>query len=152
MQKKWDGDHATKFFELLEKYPCIWDGTLKDYKDRPLRDDAFTNLAQDMSLAMNLEGFGLAEVKWKYMVFKKTYCNIIKKMVKRNNSGSGYKYKPYVPWFPTADRYLRPTVKRLFNPAPVLQKNTRNIIKKDRKSKDPLSTEITIKFVSITYM
>lgn len=149
-KERWDSDQVIKFLELLENYPCIWDGTLKDYKDRPVRDKAFASLAQDMSLAMDFEGFGLAEAKWKFMILKKTYLRIIQKMVKRNNSGSGRKYKPFTPWFATADKYLRPTVKHLFNPASGIKTKTKNTINKVRKPKDPLSTEITIKFVSIT--
>lgn len=156
MSTKWDADYVTRFFELLENYPCIWDDSSPEYKSRKVREDGFKNLAQDMSLDMNIENFGMTEAKVKFNILKTAYQMEVRRMVKRNNSGSGHIYKPNVKWFPTADRFLKRTVKHIYNPN--LPRPNRRVLPRNiqidakpigRPSKDRLSAEVTIKFVSI---
>ena len=41
---KWNFENTTKLITLYEKFPCLYDVRLKDYKNRDARDKAVTEI------------------------------------------------------------------------------------------------------------
>lgn len=108
--KKWSNDKTTKFLELYEQYPCLWDHSCKMYKDREKRDCALKNIVKAMKNIM--PDFDVQSVKSKIRSIRNAYTLEVHKVNKSRKSGASADkiYKPTVPWFSTADRFLRHVV------------------------------------------
>lgn len=108
VKKKWSAELTIKFLEGYESYPCLWDVHSSSYKNKDGRENAY----QKLSELMDIEGFGIAEVKAKIRSIRNAYALELTKIKKSQHSGAGADevYKPKVSWFSVADRILKQVV------------------------------------------
>lgn len=48
MLVKWNANNITKFLEIYENFPILWNIKLKDYLDTKLGDSAFQKLSEEL--------------------------------------------------------------------------------------------------------
>lgn len=97
MAPKWSDDLNLKFVELYKEHRCLWDQRDELYKDRNARETALAAMAENL----NIEGFGVAEVKAKIKSFRGTFNIEFSKQQKSAKSGCGSAdvYVPTLKWF-----------------------------------------------------
>ncbi|CAH1107016.1 unnamed protein product [Psylliodes chrysocephalus] len=87
--KKWSAELTIKFLEGYESYPCLWDVHSSSYKNK----DGHENAHQKLSELMDIEGFGIAEVKTKISSIRNAYALELTKIKKSQHSGAGQEVK-----------------------------------------------------------
>lgn len=108
MATKWNEEMTIKFVELYKDRQCLWDQHNVLYKNKQARDSGICEIAS----AMNIEGFGAAEVKAKIKALRSTYNIEMLKQTKSAKSGSG-----------SGDLYVS-TIKWLHAMSEVMEKGT----------------------------
>jgi hypothetical protein len=94
-----------KFINLYQGEECLWNARLLDYKNKDARNLALERIAA----AMDLEGFGVSDVKYKIKNIRSSYCQELKKIQFSQASCSSPEdvYKPTVVWFGTLHSFLK---------------------------------------------
>ncbi|KAL3273062.1 hypothetical protein HHI36_014517 [Cryptolaemus montrouzieri] len=97
MAPKWSDDLNLKFIELYKEQRCLWDQLDDLYKDKNARLTALAAMAEKL----NIQGFGVAEVKAKIKAFRGTFNIELAKQQKSVKSGCGSTdvYEPTLKWF-----------------------------------------------------
>lgn len=90
------------FLEHYQQYPCLWDKTSADYKNRQKRGDA------EAALLKIIEVDNLKALRAKIKSIRGTYNNELRKVKKSITTGSsaGDEYKPELHWFQYAHTFL----------------------------------------------
>lgn len=94
--------NITKFLESYQQYPCLWDKSLPEYKDRLKRDQAEDNL-------LNITGLSdKKSLRSKIRSIRGAYNNELRKVKKSMVTGSGSDevYKPKLQWYNYANTFL----------------------------------------------
>lgn len=93
-----------KFVEEYGRHPCLWDHDHVDYKNKQARDAALSSLVKTMSI----DGFDIQAARKKIRIIRSTYWNELTKISnsKKADSGTDTIYKPKLPWFSVASRFL----------------------------------------------
>jgi hypothetical protein len=102
---RWNDVTTMKFINLYRQEECLWNVRLLDYKNK----DARTLALERIAAAMDLEGFGVSDVKYKIKNIRSSYCQELKKIQcsEANCSSPEDVYKPTVVWFNTLHSFLR---------------------------------------------
>ncbi|XP_011558623.3 uncharacterized protein LOC105389229 [Plutella xylostella] len=90
---RWSPDLTMKFIQQYKMYPCLWNFQSMDSKSVRKRYKACVAIAQ----SMNLQDFGIEDVKTKIKNLRSTYLQEIKKINKSIKNG-GPAYVPKIPW------------------------------------------------------
>ena len=99
-----------RFLDLYHNEPILYNATLEEYRDRDLRAAA----AKRISAALNIRGFGPAEIIRKFKNLRSSYCQELKKIAasKRSGRSTDEVYKPKVVWFEKMNSFLHPHVQQ----------------------------------------
>ena len=99
-----------RFLDLYHNEPILYNVTLEEYRDRDLRAAA----AKRISAALNIRGFGPAEIIRKFKNLRSSYCQELKKIAasKRSGRSTDEVYKPKVVWFEKMNSFLHPHVQQ----------------------------------------
>jgi hypothetical protein len=102
---RWNDVNTMKFIHLYREEECLWNINLLDYKNKEARNLALERIAA----AMNLEGFGVSDVKYKIKNIRSSYCQELKKIQFSEASCSSPEdvYNPTVIWFNTLHSFLK---------------------------------------------
>lgn len=102
---KWSSGQIIEFLEVYENYPVLWNSSLKEYKDRNLRDAAFKKLVDQ--LQSTFPNITLDQIRSKIKSIKTIVGQECIKITKSNKSGAGTEelYEPTLSWFNSA-RFL----------------------------------------------
>jgi len=104
-EKKWSDDTTMKFVNIYSSLDVLWNTSLPNYKNKHSRQIALEKIATEM----NIDGFGIPEIKSKINNIRSAYCQEVKKINASNKSGTSADsiYKPTVVWFNSVDSFLR---------------------------------------------
>ncbi|KAJ9584078.1 hypothetical protein L9F63_021572 [Diploptera punctata] len=98
---------TVRFINLYKNELLLYDTTLQEYRNRELRSAAAKRIAN----ALNVRGFGAAEVITKFKNLRNAYSQELKKIAESKNTDSASEvYTPRVCWFNTMDSFIRPFV------------------------------------------
>ncbi|XP_014272948.1 uncharacterized protein [Halyomorpha halys] len=102
---RWSEDTTVKFVGLYKDCECLWDCNNANYRNKNLREAAYTKIVNEMGL----DGFGVQEAKQKVKNLQSTYSQELKKIEvsKKTVGEDGETYTPSVKWFTTMDSILR---------------------------------------------
>ncbi|CAK1592623.1 unnamed protein product [Parnassius mnemosyne] len=102
---KWAESETLKLVELYGEFPCIWDISHRDYKDKNKRNAAYEYIIR----AMSKENFGVSELKQKIKNLRCTYNQERIKIKKSQKSGNGSNevYVPSLKWYYAMDTLLK---------------------------------------------
>ncbi|CAK1597517.1 unnamed protein product [Parnassius mnemosyne] len=102
---KWAESETLKLVELYGEFPCIWDISHRDYKDKNKRNAAYEYIIR----AMSKENFGVSELKQKIKNLRYTYNQERMKIKKsqKSSSGSNEVYVPSLKWYYVMDTLLK---------------------------------------------
>jgi hypothetical protein len=75
MAAKWDIATTIAFIQEYKEHECLWNFKSPLYKNKHMREAAYKEIVK----AMNIEGFGVPEVKNKIINVRSTYAQEIKK-------------------------------------------------------------------------
>ncbi|XP_069692234.1 uncharacterized protein [Periplaneta americana] len=97
MAPKWSDAVNIKFVKLYKEKRCLWDQHHNLYKNKHAREKALSDIVGEM----NIEGFGIVEVKTKIKSLRGTFNIEFAKQQKSVKSGSGSAdvYVPTLKWF-----------------------------------------------------
>ncbi|CAI6354101.1 unnamed protein product [Macrosiphum euphorbiae] len=98
--------NTIEFLEEYQRYPCLWDKSMPDFKNRIKRDHAEEQLLKITSGINNVK-----ELRQKIRNIRCTYNQEVAKIKSsmRTGSGSSTVYKPKLAWFSFADSFLKKT-------------------------------------------
>ncbi|KAF5280149.1 hypothetical protein FQR65_LT15065 [Abscondita terminalis] len=101
---RWSEVTTIKFVEAYRDWPCLWNVKDAIYKNKHARDAAY----KEIENIMNIEGFGIMEIKNKIRALRSTYSQEKKKIKDSKKSGAGTNqvYVPGVKWFKEMDSFL----------------------------------------------
>ncbi|XP_020723102.1 uncharacterized protein LOC126926324 isoform X1 [Bombus affinis] len=107
MAKKLNKNQTSKFVTLYREHECLWDIASKDYKNKAMRESALKKICEDMQM----EGFGVEDVKNKIKSIRSTYYLELDKIKRSTTSGaSGNVYEPKMKWFTELDSFIKNVV------------------------------------------
>ncbi|KAF0739506.1 MADF domain-containing protein, partial [Aphis craccivora] len=100
------------FLEEYQKYPCLWDKSLDEYRNRVKRDHAEEMLLQFSKMPT------IKELRQKIRNIRCTYNQEVSKIKKSMVTGSGSStvYKPKLSWFSLADSFLKTNNDGVYKP------------------------------------
>ena len=101
MNTKLTANQITKFLNLYENNPCLWDvGSDLYNKDRDCREQAYRRIVENMNI--EIDGFNATSTKLKIRSIRNSYSLELAKITKSKRSGAGTEdiYKPNVAWNP----------------------------------------------------
>lgn len=115
MIKKWDAATTTRFVQEYAKHTCLWDVSNENYKSRASRDAAVEDIVHNMGM----NDLHPNDVKCKIRIIRNTYINEMKKIREKKKmiGGKHVNYVCNIPWFKTADQFLRKVVRKKKFPA-----------------------------------
>lgn len=101
---RWTENTTMKFVEAYRERPCLWNVKDAIYKNKHARDTGY----KEIENIMNIEGFGIVEIKNKIRALRSTYSQEKKKIKDSKKSGAGTDqvYVPNVKWFKEMDSFL----------------------------------------------
>ncbi|XP_022907986.2 uncharacterized protein [Onthophagus taurus] len=104
---KWNSN-ISKFLEIYENFPILWNIKLKNYHDTKLRDAVFEKLTEELKAEGLVEDMTPKQLKSKIKSIKDAYRQELAKIEKSKKSGMGTDdiYTPKLIWFGKAD-FLR---------------------------------------------
>lgn len=100
---KWSEDEVNYFLHLYKKHECLWNVKKGSYASKPLRANAFADIAEKMLKQKNVNGLGVEEIKEKIYNLRSTYYQLRKR----------YKYSSYCPsqrvgkWYKKMDHIVK---------------------------------------------
>ncbi|XP_076674210.1 uncharacterized protein LOC143372146 [Andrena cerasifolii] len=107
MAKKLNEDQTFKFVTLYREHQCLWDITSENYKKKSMRVAAMKNICE----YMEIEGFGVEDVKHKIKSIRSTYYLELDKIEKSTRpSASGKVYQSKIKWFTELDSFIKNVV------------------------------------------
>lgn len=74
-EERWKPADIEKFLELYERYPCLWDYKIPEYKDRNAKEHSWTEIIKFMGKI----DFTVKKAKEKIRVLRNTYSNELMK-------------------------------------------------------------------------
>lgn len=121
-KRKWSSDMLVFFASKYEQFPALWDWTLDDYKNKRIKEKTYQAFVKVLS--NRFPGIDVTTAKLKIRSFRNAYTLELHKILKSKLnavSPDHQIYKPVVPWFTIADRFLRRVIiPRPFKPNPEL--------------------------------
>jgi hypothetical protein len=102
---RWNDINTMKFINLYKEEECLWNFSLLDYKNKEARKLALERIVE----AMDLEGFGVSDAKYKIKNIRSSYCQELKKIQfsEASCSSPAEAYMPTVVWFSTLHSFLK---------------------------------------------
>lgn len=89
-----------EFLQIYHHYPCLWDRSHPDFKDRTKRNEAEADILE------MTEFTDVKELRNKIKNIRGTYTQEVNKIKASHASGLA-EYKPKLSWFNVADSFLR---------------------------------------------
>lgn len=107
---KWNSDKTIKFIQCYKRHECLWHFSSADYKDKQKRDAALIAIVNEM----NIDDFGVPEVKNKIKNLRSTYSQELKKVKDSKKSGAGLKrvYISNIKWLKEMEEVFQSELKR----------------------------------------
>ncbi|XP_014242661.1 uncharacterized protein LOC106662812 [Cimex lectularius] len=104
MSIKWSESVMLKFLELYEKYDCLWNHRLEEYKNKNVRANALASFVGEMGIA----GLTVADLKNKIKTVRTMYKKENSLIYKSKKSGASPEelYVPKLFWYKRADMFL----------------------------------------------
>lgn len=107
---RWSEEKSCKFVNIYEKYECLWNTKLKEYRNRDTRGAAIRKIIEDMQeldIRMTED-----DVRNRIKAIRTTYMADLRRVEKAAKSGASVDdlYQPTCSWFKDADRFLRHVV------------------------------------------
>ena len=78
----WSNDKIMQLIELFQSKPLLWDSSIKEYKDRNKKNDAFEEISQALNIPKK-------DVETKIHVLRTQFTREKKKLSAKKTTGSG---------------------------------------------------------------
>ncbi|PSN40161.1 hypothetical protein C0J52_14093 [Blattella germanica] len=100
---KWNSDNISKFLQIYETYPLLWNFKLKDCMKANVRKCLFTQLMEELEYEGLLRGMNDKQLKAKIKSIKDVYRQELCKIERSKKNEGDEIYIPKLVWFNKAD-------------------------------------------------